>query len=60
MTLTKTLASATVAVTLAAGAASAQETWQMTTTWPSSLDLIQFDKHFVDLANKLAGDEVTI
>ncbi len=42
------------------GAATAQETWTMTTTWPSSLELIEFDRHFVDLANKLVGDELTI
>ena len=29
----------------------AQESWTMTTTWPSSLELIETDKHFVDLAN---------
>ncbi|MFP7674842.1 TRAP transporter substrate-binding protein DctP [Marivita sp. S0852] len=38
----------------------AQETWTMTTTWPTSLELIEFDRYFVDLANKLAGDELTI
>ena len=50
-------------VALAAGTASvaaAQETWTMTTTWPSSLELIETDKHFVDLVNKLAGAEVQI
>ena len=38
----------------------AQESWTMTTTWPSSLELIETDKHFVDLANKLTEGELTI
>ena len=47
---------------LAAGIATqsaAQESWTMTTTWPSSLELIEIDKHFVELANKLTGDALT-
>lgn len=36
------------------------DTWTMTTTWPSSLELIEADKYFVDLANKLTGDDLTI
>ncbi|MGR3527079.1 MAG: TRAP transporter substrate-binding protein DctP [Paracoccaceae bacterium] len=50
-------------VALAAGIATqstAQESWTMTTTWPSSLELIEIDKHFVELANKLTGDALTI
>ncbi|WOI56317.1 TRAP transporter substrate-binding protein DctP [Palleronia sp. LCG004] len=43
-----------------AGAASAQTTWTMTSTWPSSLEIIETDRHFVELVNKLAGDELTI
>ncbi len=38
----------------------AQDNWTMTTTWPTSLELIEIDKHFVDLANKLTGDDLTI
>lgn len=38
----------------------AQESWTMTTTWPSSLELIELDKHFVELANKLTEGELTI
>ncbi|MFS4436909.1 TRAP transporter substrate-binding protein DctP [Paracoccaceae bacterium GXU_MW_L88] len=45
---------------LSATTALAQEQWTMTTTWSSALELIETDKHFVDLANKLVGDEVTI
>lgn len=40
--------------------AMAQETWTMTTTWPSSLELIEIDRHFVELANKLTAGELTI
>ena len=38
----------------------AQESWTMTTTWPSSLELIETDKHFVELANKLTQGELSI
>jgi TRAP-type mannitol/chloroaromatic compound transport system substrate-binding protein len=57
--LTRLAATATLAAGLAAPAM-AQETWTMTSTWPSSLELIEFDRYFVDLANKLVGDELTI
>ncbi|SFU80515.1 TRAP transporter substrate-binding protein DctP [Halomonas korlensis] len=40
--------------------AQAQEQWTMTTTWPDNLDLIQIDRHWVELVNKLAGDELQI
>nr|WP_240794135.1 TRAP transporter substrate-binding protein DctP [Pseudorhodobacter turbinis] len=43
-----------------ASAAVAQESWTMTTTWPTSLELIEIDKHFVELANKLTGDDLSI
>ncbi|WP_415233666.1 TRAP transporter substrate-binding protein DctP [Pseudorhodobacter sp.] len=43
-----------------ASAAVAQEKWTMTTTWPTSLELIEIDKHFVDLANKLTGGDLSI
>nr|WP_246557348.1 TRAP transporter substrate-binding protein DctP [Roseovarius nubinhibens] len=52
------LAAATAA--LLAGPAQAEESWTMTTTWPSSLELIEMDKHFVELANKLTKGELTI
>ncbi|EAP77954.1 MULTISPECIES: TRAP transporter substrate-binding protein DctP [Roseovarius] len=52
------LAAATAA--LLAGPAKAEESWTMTTTWPSSLELIEMDKHFVELANKLTKGELTI
>ena len=60
MTPFKTLAAA-AALTLGFGqAAQAQQSWTMTTTWPSSLELIEFDRHFVDLANKLTAGELSI
>jgi TRAP-type mannitol/chloroaromatic compound transport system substrate-binding protein len=54
---TKAFALAAAAATALAGQATAQENWTMTTTWPSSLELIETDKHFVDLANKLTQGE---
>jgi TRAP-type mannitol/chloroaromatic compound transport system substrate-binding protein len=48
------------AATALAGQATAQESWTMTTTWPSSLELIEMDRHFVDLANKLTQGELSI
>jgi len=54
-----TLLGATLA-TVAALPAVAQESWTMTTTWPSSLELIETDKHFVELANKLTEGELSI
>ncbi|SIO50523.1 TRAP-type mannitol/chloroaromatic compound transport system, substrate-binding protein [Rhodovulum sp. ES.010] len=50
----------TAVAALAALPAVAQENWTMTTTWPSSLELIETDRHFVDLANKLTEGELTI
>lgn len=49
-----------VMVMAVSGPAMAKETWTMTTTWPSSLELIEFDKHWVELVNTLAGDELQI
>ncbi|NHF71981.1 TRAP transporter substrate-binding protein DctP [Paracoccus xiamenensis] len=33
------------------------ENWTMTTTWPASLELIEIDKKFVEIANALVDDE---
>ncbi|MFI0394953.1 TRAP transporter substrate-binding protein DctP [Paracoccus jiaweipingae] len=44
------------ALALAATPALAEK-WTMTTTWPSSLELIESDKHFVKLANELIDDD---
>ncbi|TFH85051.1 ABC transporter substrate-binding protein [Billgrantia azerbaijanica] len=46
--------------TMVAATAQAQQSWTMTTTWPDNLDLIQIDKHWVELVNQLAGDELEI
>ena len=55
-----TLGALTVAVALGSLSlqAQAQESWTMTSTWPESMDLIQIDRHWAELVNKLAGDEV--
>jgi TRAP-type mannitol/chloroaromatic compound transport system substrate-binding protein len=52
------LASAALALTTLPVAA--QQTWTMTTTWPSSLALIEIDRKFVEYANLLTGDELQI
>ena len=56
----KSFAAVAALATGLGGAAQAQENWTMTTTWPSSLELIEFDRHFVDLANKLTDGALTI
>ena len=60
MKLTTKILSALTASVVLAGPALAQQTWTMTSTWPSSLELIELDKKWVELANKLTGDELTI
>ncbi|MCE8001633.1 TRAP transporter substrate-binding protein DctP [Billgrantia ethanolica] len=40
--------------------AQAQENWTMTSTWPDNIALIEVDRYWVDLVNKLAGDELQI
>ncbi|QFT61927.1 TRAP-type mannitol/chloroaromatic compound transport system, substrate-binding protein [Roseivivax halotolerans] len=57
---TKALALGTALVAVTAAPALSQESWTMTTTWPSSLELIETDRHFVELANALTGDELQI
>lgn len=42
------------------GIAQAQQKWTMTSTWPSSFELIEIDKKWVEIVNKLAGDELKI
>ncbi len=59
MKLTHVFAAGALSVGVA-GTAMAQESWTMTTTWPSSLELIEIDRHFVELANALTGDALTI
>ncbi|WP_152479063.1 TRAP transporter substrate-binding protein DctP [Halomonas sp. THAF12] len=38
----------------------AKEEWTMTTTWPENLDLIEIDRHWVELVNNIAGDDLNI
>ncbi|MEE2860523.1 MAG: TRAP transporter substrate-binding protein DctP [Paracoccus sp. (in: a-proteobacteria)] len=45
------------ALAMAAATPALSENWTMTSTWPSSLELIEIDKHWVDLANKLVDDD---
>jgi TRAP-type mannitol/chloroaromatic compound transport system substrate-binding protein len=59
MKLTNFIATAATALGVS-GAAMAQDSWTMTTTWPTSLELIEIDKKFVELANALTGDALTI
>lgn len=33
---------------------------KMTTTWPSGINLIEADKHFVNMVNKMGGDRIKI
>ncbi|MCG6113014.1 MAG: TRAP transporter substrate-binding protein DctP [Paracoccus sp.] len=47
----------TAALAMAAATPALAENWTMTSTWPSSLELIEIDKHWVDLANKLVDDD---
>lgn len=41
-------------------AQAAPKKWTMTSTWPASIELIEADKKWVELVNKLAGDELQI
>lgn len=45
------------ALALASAAPAMAENWTMTTTWPSSLELIELDKHWVKLVNELVDDD---
>ncbi len=49
-----------VAMAAMTTAAQAQERWTMTTTWPENIDLIQIDRHWAEMVNMLAGDELEI
>ncbi len=60
MKLKSMLLASGAALGMMAAPALAQQTWTMTTTWPSSLALIEIDRKFVEYANQLLGDELTI
>lgn len=34
--------------------------WTMTSTWPDSLELIEIDRHWVELVDQIAGDDIEI
>lgn len=51
----KLLGSAALALAIAGPAAA--ETWTMTSTWPSSLELVEIDKNWVKLVNELVDDD---
>lgn len=57
---TKVLSALIASVVFGAPAMAQQQSWTMTSTWPSSLELIEMDKKWVELANKLVGDELKI
>ncbi|WP_447957155.1 TRAP transporter substrate-binding protein DctP [Vreelandella sp. EE7] len=59
-TISRFALSALATGVLFASTAQAQEQWTMTSTWPDNLDLIQIDRHWVDLVNRLAGEELQI
>ncbi|QTP57507.1 TRAP transporter substrate-binding protein DctP [Billgrantia antri] len=53
--------SASLAILTSLGAsAQAQQSWTMTSTWPDSIDAVKIDLHWVELVNKLAGEELQI
>lgn len=51
---------AATAILAAPAAQAAKQSWTMTSTWPASLELMQLDEKWVELANKLVGDELEI
>ena len=60
MTLKSLFLASGAAIAITAAPVAAQQTWTMTTTWPSSIALIEIDRKFAEYANLLAGDEVRI
>jgi len=56
----KLLSALTVSALLSGPVMAQKHTWTMTSTWPSSLELMELDKKFVEFANKLVGDELHI
>ncbi len=60
MNIKSTLLASGAVLGMMATPALAQQTWTMTTTWPSSIALIEIDRKFVEYANKLVGEELEI
>lgn len=49
------------AVSVAAGSAVAEPAeWTMTTTWPTSIELIEMDRRFLETVETIAGEELEI
>ncbi|RLQ87572.1 TRAP transporter substrate-binding protein DctP [Notoacmeibacter ruber] len=53
----KLLKTTTALLALSVATPALAESWTMTTTWPSSLELIEIDKHWAELANELIDDD---
>ncbi|RJL00307.1 ABC transporter substrate-binding protein [Paracoccus aestuarii] len=47
----------TAALAMAAAGPAMAENWTMTSTWPSSLELIEIDRYWVDMVGKLVDPE---
>lgn len=47
----------TAVLAIAAACPAMAENWTMTSTWPSSLELIEIDKHWAEMANALVDDD---
>ncbi len=61
MKISKKLLATAITCCMMSGVAMAQQqNWTMTSTWPSSIELMEIDKKWVELANKLTGDELKI
>ncbi|MDO9527496.1 MAG: TRAP transporter substrate-binding protein DctP [Gemmobacter sp.] len=60
MKLKATILATSALISVLATPVLAQQSWTMTTVWPASLELIEMDRKFVDLANKLTGDDLKI
>ncbi len=60
MKIKATILAAGAALGVLASPALAQQSWTMTTVWPASLELIELDRKFVELANKLTVGELSI
>src|SRR5690625_1605723 len=56
----KFLAALAASALLGTPALAQQHTWTMTSTWPSSLELMELDKKWVEIVNEIAGDEIKI
>lgn len=58
--ITGGLASGIVMASFASPALAETASWTMTTTWPDNIELIEFDRHWVETVDRIAGDELEI